>query len=238
MTKLKGIGQAMEVLRPPLPGRLPMEFSGGDEFVVLLHGLWRSEAAMAPLARRLSQEKFHVLNIPYPSFRASLEPLLESLESRILKSAQGRPVHFVTHSLGGVIARHLLERDSFSEFSRLLMLAPPNQGSAIIDYLQQSPLIRVLGPMGESLHPDRVLNSLPDCCPSNTETLVVAGTEAKIPFFKRQVGQNSDGIVSVAETKLAGAETRLLRVDHTLITAHPTVMQKAGPFLRGEGWAD
>jgi len=114
---------------------------------------------MEPIATFLNKQGFTTVNLPYASFRYELDEIVELVRS-VLKPwlEEGRTIHFVTHSLGGIVLRHLLESalldEERSQIGRVVMLAPPNQGSEIIDWLHESPLRYALGPAGEFLSSD------------------------------------------------------------------------------------
>jgi triacylglycerol lipase len=96
------------MLMPPLPWDRPHWRNCGGPAVVLLHGLWRGWHAMEPLARALNRQGFSTLNLPYPSTRLPIPELVGHVRAGVEKIAGDVPVHFVTHSLGGIIARALL----------------------------------------------------------------------------------------------------------------------------------
>ena len=120
--------------------------------VILLHGLWRSLWAMEPMAQFLNEQGYHTINVPYPSFRKPMEELTEIIHDALKLHGGDRKVHFVTHSLGGVLARQLLHQLPPDLAGRVVMLAPPHQGSEIVDYLSRyGPMRLSLGPAGMQL---------------------------------------------------------------------------------------
>ena len=83
------------------------------EGVVLLHGLCRSSASMHQMEAALGTAGFRVANIPYPSRSARIHPLSEKVIAAALQNDQlagCSKVHFVTHSLGGILVRSYFSR--------------------------------------------------------------------------------------------------------------------------------
>ena len=113
------------------------------------------------------------------------------------------------------------------------MLAPPHQGSEIIDWLSGTPLQYVLGPAGKELGLGKI--SVPKL-PSEIEAAVIMGSQSKIPFFRKLLNSENDGIVSVESGKIEGlSEFHTLEIDHTFIVFDPRAMEMTNHFLtRGE----
>src|SRR6185369_3868698 len=117
------------------------------EWVILLHGLGRFRQSMGRIERHLKSLGYGTINLPYPSTTATIETIAEKHLAPAVSSCEAggaRKIHFVGHSLGGIIVRQYLQRHSVPEGSRLVMLAPPNQGIELVDLLLHVPLFEWL----------------------------------------------------------------------------------------------
>lgn len=226
-----------EMLTPPLPWDRPQWLDHGGPPVVLLHGLWRGWRAMAPLARALGREGFSTLNLPYPSTRLPIPTLVARIHAEVTKIAGDQPVHFITHSLGGILARALLAGSPPWQPGRLVMLAPPNAGSEIVDWSRHHPVLaQLLGPAGRALGSDGFPGSLPEL-PEGMEVAVIMGRRGSIPFFRNLLETANDGIVSASRGKIPGLRGfSVIDADHTFIQMHPEAIRLSLGFLKSGDW--
>jgi len=221
-----------KVIRPGLPWHKPIVRPGEGDLVILIHGLWRSLWAMDPMANFLNQEgEFHTINIPYPSYRKPIQDHAKRIRQIIDEHNKGGRIHFVTHSLGGIIARHLLCELTPAQTGHTVMLAPPNQGSEIIAWLDHwGPLKHTLGPSGQQLRMGAV-DAPP--LPPHARAAVIMGNQSILPFFRHLLDQENDGIVSVESGKIKGAcEFQIIEADHTFIATHPLAQSMTLQFLQ------
>lgn len=213
----------------------PAPTSSQKEYVVLLHGLGRTPLSMKKLERHLSGHGYVVINASYPSTRFSVQELADIhlhciLSKRVESSAR---VHFVTHSLGGILVRQYLSNHTVANLGRVVMLAPPNQGSEIIDFLRNNRLAScILGPGGMQLGTrtndlTQSLGRIP------FEGGVIACDRSLNPILSRLFPGPNDGKVSVERTKVEGMnDFLLLHSSHTWMMWRKETLDQTVCFLQ------
>lgn len=215
--------------------------SYADECVIVLHGLARTAQSMVPIEARLESEGFRVANIDYPSREKSIGELApEAIESGIAQCGESASrLHFVTHSMGGILVRYYLVDNELKRLGRVVMLAPPNQGSEVVDNLKEFPGFAWLnGPAGSEL------GTAPESIPSQLGPVaydvgVIAGTRT-INFLLSQFLPNpDDGKVSVARTKVTGmSDFATVSASHPFIMRDKEAMELVVRFLRHGSFDD
>jgi len=202
--------------------------------VVVLHGLGRSSMSMWLLANRLTQAGFEVHNLDYPSTQASVQELVGVLSNQIEKCCLGseKPLHFVTHSLGGILVRAYIAQKRPHNLGRVVMLSPPNQGSQLVDELRENPLFQwATGPAGQELGTDP--SNLPSRLgPADFEVGIITGSQSLNPLASWLVTGEDDGKVSVESAQLKGmADFLVVPNTHTFIMNSSQVAQEVVHFL-------
>jgi hypothetical protein len=202
--------------------------------VILLHGAGRTPRSMGRMAKALVGKGYLVQSPGYPSRRLPIAGLAENIGTQICKRQidSCSNVHFVTHSLGGIVLRCLLEIDPPPNLGRVVMLAPPNQGATLADIFGRLPFFRwVLGPIGDQIGtgPDSVPNTLG---PVDYEVGIIAGNRSFNPFFSWLIPGPDDGRVAVESTKLEGmVDFLVLPCIHPLIMNYKQVIRQTFHFL-------
>jgi len=218
------------------------------ELVVVLHGLNVTHHTMGRLARAFVAAGFDVANRTYPSRTMPFERIATEWLPRLLakhNAGAARRVHFVTHSLGGIITRlWLRECGAPPNMGRVVMIAPPNQGSEVPDHFRgggkalrsffefvASANASRLGTDDESL--PRKLSRSREKFPAGVELGVIAGNRPLNPLFLSWFTGENDGTVSVASTRLAGMRDHIVMPhSHTGIIQRRAVAEQALRFLR------
>ena len=238
--------------------------------VVLLHGLGRTSVSMARLAHALARKGYRVVNLSYPSRTRSLEEIAtqwlpEKLEQAARRDGETWPgavparLHFVTHSMGGIVVRLWLRDCGAPEnLGCVVMLAPPNAGSEISDRLENfAPFRWFTGANG------RRLTTAPDALPATLGAWplaraarsadaqgrvsnfaargrlgIIAGDHALNPLLAAWLPGPSDGKVSVARTHLAGERDHIVvPYSHTWLAWRKETIAQVSAFLRTGAFA-
>ncbi len=210
--------------------------SGSDECVVLLHGLNRSWRAMRPMAEALHEAGFTTANVDYPSQFGPVEqiaPMAVETGLEECRNSGATKIHFVTHSIGGILLRYQNKHMPIPDLGRVVMLGPPNQGSEIIDRTRDWPGFEMLaGDAGAQLGTSQ--ESMPSQLgPVDFDLGVIAGTGTINVFASAMLPELNDGKVSVASTRIEGMNDFLIVGNsHRYITRSDVVFRNTTSFLR------
>ncbi|TNE87010.1 MAG: hypothetical protein EP330_20590 [Deltaproteobacteria bacterium] len=205
-----------------------------EHLVLTLHGLFRAKDAMLPMLRALRKDGFEAETVNYPSTRRTLEQHAEQLEHLLDRVEGVSKVSFVTHSMGGVVARVLLARNGAwrkrLEVGRLVMIATPNKGAELVDLLGKTWAFQAIaGPGGTALDSER----LPTIPVPDVPFGTVTGVRGDGAGYNPLIDGEDDMTVSMESTFLDGAEDELIvRAIHTFIMQHPLVVRSTVRYLR------
>ena len=208
-----------------------------SDCVILLHGLARTSSSMGEMESALSDDGYQVVNNSYPSRKHPIEELAPlAIDAGIEQCnalSEPREVHFVTHSLGGILVRYYFAENDLPRLGRVVMLAPPNQGSEAADDLRRVPGFSLLnGPAGRQLGKGEESIPLQLGSP-DFEFAVIAGDRSIDPVTSAVLPNPDDGKVSVSDTKLEGmSDFALVNVSHAYIMKNDEVIEMVKRFLR------
>ena len=228
-----------------LEGRasLPAQPPPASETVVLLHGVAMPAIEMHPIARALAAAGYRVINLPHPSRSLTIEQLARDYLPAQLHTcgANAAPrLHFVAHSMGGLVVRLYLQEHKPANLGRVVLLAPPNAGSPVADRLSRSALCRwLIGPNLSRLGTSTADAIAPRLAPPDYEVGIIAGNTSINPVFSRWQNGANDGAVSVDSARLAGARDFLVvPYSHTLMLWRDATAAQVLAFLRNGRFAN
>jgi pimeloyl-ACP methyl ester carboxylesterase len=204
--------------------------------IVLLHGLARTAGSMDSMEKHLSKAGFKVCNIDYPSRHHRVEKLISEFVVPEIQSCfidPLMPVHFVTHSLGGIIVRQIAVEHKQINIGRVVMLSPPNQGSEVVDKMGTWGLFEwINGPAGKQL--GTLENALPkQLGPATFELGIITGNRSINLILSTLIPGPDDGKVSIKNAQLDGMQDFLVvEQTHPFIMANDTVQSQTLHFLQ------
>jgi triacylglycerol lipase len=226
---------AMIAGSPPHDARA--ESASGRACVILLHGLARTHRSMHKMAAALEQSGYRTINMDYPSRKASIEHLALQVIPEALQQCSApscETIHFVTHSMGGILLRYYLSHRPIERLGRVVMLSPPNKGSEVVDAMRGRPLFKWYnGPAGQQLGtgPDGLPASLG---PVDFPLGVITGDAHA--FYDTRLSNiipgPDDGKVSVKSAQVEGMHDFLvLPYSHSFIMSKIQVILQTRHFL-------
>jgi len=201
----------------------PASVKLAQDGVVLLHGISRTARSFRKMQVAIERAGYATLNLDYESRRKGLDALAEDIHPAIELFADGvtGSVHFVCHSMGGLLARVYLAKHRPQRLGRVVMLGTPNGGSEIADSLKNLAAYRAFfGPAGQQLvtRRDAALNAMLPAI--DYPVGIIAGDRSIYPMGAALLPRPHDGRVSVANTRIDGM------TDHMIIsTTHPWLVR-------------
>ena len=211
------------------------------EHIILLHGLLRGKIDMHFMTQFFEDHNYKTYNICYPSREQNIEDLSDFVHNEIMTDPQhdpDAPMHFVTHSMGGLIARYYIARKKPHNLGKVVMLGPPNTGSEFADWLSETQILApvfkaVFGPAGAQLTTDYEHIDGDITYPLG----VIAGNLSINPLAPWILGGAHDGIVPVERTKIDGMTDHIVMpATHSFMMFNKDVMAQTLHFLRSNAF--
>ncbi len=206
-----------------------------NECVILLHGFGDIKLSMSFLESECRKRGYTTFNIGYSTVGETIGSLSEKLLRDLIEDCKNKgfsKIHFVTHSMGGLIVRFFLQNNKLPECSRIVMLSPPNQGTEVADFFKTNIFYKIIaGQIGLELCTDSdIIRNLKEL---NIEFGVIAGNKSFNPFFSEIIPGADDGRISVDNTKLDEMSDFLIVNDsHLTIKHRPEVSEQMVYFLQ------
>ena len=203
---------------------------------MLIHGLGRSAASMWLLKSRIEMDGYDVVSINYPSLRKEPGHVIDSVSMQINACCSDKTkVHFVGHSLGGLLIRQYFENPKngsmLNRLGQVVMIGTPNSGTAMVDHFRDSWWMPLLGETTLSL--GTAEKSLPGQLPPPPfKAGIIAGTNG-MWLSDAIFNEANDGLVSVASTRLPNmADFIEIDVSHSMMRYDGEVAEQTVFFLQ------
>lgn len=203
------------------------------DLVFVLHGLGSTKAAMWFLGERIEQAGFSVEYIGYQSFYNTPEEVLENVAGQISRFLleNNRTLHFVGHSLGGLMIRAYLDSRNVENLGKVVLIGSPNKGTVFVDQFKDRWWMGLLGPLPLSLGTDE--NSFPNSIGRPYYPVgIIAGVSDWVLNDKILPGKD-DGIVPLESAKVEGmTDMTVVSSGHNMMLYDQKVADQTIEFLR------
>jgi triacylglycerol lipase len=207
-----------------------------QEDVILLHGAIRTTNSMSRIERALTIAGYKVHNLDYSTHNGTISTISDEVIGGAIASCErdgAKRIHFVTHSMGGILVRSYLKRHTIPSLGRVVMLGPPNQGSELADDLASFCIIKA---RYHTAVLELTTGTNSTACALGPATFclgVIAGDRSINPLFSFLIPGSDDGMVAVNRTKITGmADHIVIHTTHTFMVYHQTVIKQIVFFLQ------
>jgi len=201
--------------------------------VVLIHGIVRSSKSFATMTDNLQRSGMQVVPFDYASTRMKIDKSVEFLKSVLASMPQVERVHFVVHSMGGLVVRRYAQLHGADRIGRIVMLGVPNSGAKMADILKTNPIFKAIwGPAGQELI-SNARGLAAQLSRPKFEFAVISGGRGNETGFNPLIPGDDDGTVSVKSTQLAGAkDSAVVPRIHSFLMNDPQVIQMTIEYLK------
>jgi pimeloyl-ACP methyl ester carboxylesterase len=197
---------------------------------ILVHGLWQSGLEFFVMRRRLQADgAIRVLFFSYPTVVGSMSDHVRRLID-CARAHQAERLHFVGHSLGGLVVLRALQVTDDLPPGRAVLLGSPLQGSRTAQSLARMPFGRAL--IGGALA-EECVDWSPREWSGRREVGVIAGSLGLgVGRLLANLDDTHDGTVLVEETRLPGAKDHIVvAASHTGLLLSAEVAEQTRYFL-------
>lgn len=203
------------------------------ETIVLLHGLGRGNLSMWWMARRLKSAGYDVKQVGYSSWFSPPEDILKEVTAKIDKicTTTSNTVHFVGHSMGGLLVRNYLSRRDLPNLGRVVLTGTPNKGTPLVDEYRDRWWLKTMSPAALALGSDMdgIFKELPR---PDYELGIIAGI-TKDSLLSDQIPGEDDGIVPLTSTRLEGMSDFItVSANHVMMRYDEEVSSKTIEFIK------
>jgi pimeloyl-ACP methyl ester carboxylesterase len=201
--------------------------------VILAPGLWMPGIAMALLSARLARAGYKTHLFTYRG-RSSFDANVALLARHVREMHNGRPAHFVGHSLGGVLVFNMLNAHPQIEAASAVLLGAPVRGCLAGRRLGTARVGRwMMGACGGLWveHEARWERAAPLGVVAGTLPLGLGRLVGRLPGV-------SDGVVRLEETDVDGMTARaLVPLGHSMLIFSSAVEALVERFLESGKFA-
>ena len=205
--------------------------------LVIVHGLrWRLAGGMDWMARRFNRAGYRVILVRYPSRKLDGDGIENDYLAKAVRrhnTRPGRPIHFVAHSLGGVVTHRFLQDHPPANLGRCVFIATPHHGTELADLIVEKlpSSLPLIGPAAASLNTSS--NGLPVTLRQPRFPVgIIIGDRSNLPFLSPLIPGADDGVVAVRSALMEGArDTILLHEAHVEMVRSPAVFDQTRRFV-------
>ena len=201
-----------------------------SEAVILVHGLFRNGWEMALLRLRLAAVGYRMVQFTYPTVRLSPEKNAKDLQAFIDRRVETETLHFVAHSLGGLVIRYLFHDFPKQRPGRIVTMGTPHQGSSVAAGLAHTLSGRLL--LGESFE-HGLSGDVPPWTKGHEIGVIAGSAGIGMGLLVTHLSRPNDGTVAVVETYLPNATDHItIPVSHVGMLLSDEVIYQTRCFLR------